>query len=776
MNNDAVKLFESLQKLKVTDENKEEVEKIKKDIRNKDFKKALERIEKIQNSSKNVEDKKTEPKETKTKGRKKKTAKVEDKKSEEENKEDVEKNDVSDTEQEDKTKDVKGKTDEKNTEVSKDTAYKSATDVNDDDFFVTDEEEKANEFTEKSNEEDTNSNNDEYDDYDDYDEFADDPLFKRLKKYNDENDDYEDDSLNDNNKADSDEEDIDSDNSSNNEDEDDENNETDENKDTDETSDESEENDSEDEPDSTDKADADNEEEKKEEDTGIFPKELENKKLEHTYLGLLLTNPKLITKYYVTKKECYFEDDKCTEIYKSVLFTEGSKYTPEIAKDGFNLPKYNNEIRELKDDLMAEYRDSDYNIEETYIELKKLFTLRKSYLENPIKENQDKIVEIINYVLYKSMSVEEVESAVNQVTVTGKFKQAVLNKDLTTFLEMGDNTLTNGLAFPFPILSSVFKGLRKGETMAFAMPSNSGKSRFTINLAAYTAFVHKKKVLIISNEMSEDKMKLCLITTIINNPEIQKLHGQEISKTEGELLEFKFRPDDPKKVKVDENGFVIKEEKESQEDFVKRLTQISTEFNKTIKAVDWANKEINNSIYFINITDHTNDELKKVIMNFYYKEKIEYVFYDTLKTDTANIGKGEEIKKTATILSNLAQNFNMFIYSTLQLTESTTLPINLDVNDLAVSRTVKEVLDTLCLVKQINKETYDDYEYSLKEVDTKYFDLKKYTDPDVRYYACVVDKNRAGAKPKVLFRLNLAYNRWEELGYLRMKQQVDKNL
>ena len=59
-------------------------------------------------------------------------------------------------------------------------------------------------------------------------------------------------------------------------------------------------------------------------------------------------------------------------------------------------------------------------------------------------------------------------------------------------------------------------------------------------------------------------------------------------------------------------------------------------------------------------------------MNYYYKEKIEYVFYDTLKTDTANIGNGEEIKRTATILSNLAQNFNMFICSTLQLTESAT--------------------------------------------------------------------------------------------------------
>ena len=29
--------------------------------------------------------------------------------------------------------------------------------------------------------------------------------------------------------------------------------------------------------------------------------------------------------------------------------------------------------------------------------------------------------------------------------------------------------------------------------------------------------------------------------------------------------------------------------------------------------------------------------------------------------------------------------------------------------------------------------------------------IKKYKDPDVRYYACVVDKNRAGAKPKVVF-------------------------
>ena len=514
-----------------------------------------------------------------------------------------------------------------------------------------------------------------------------------------------------------------------------------------------------------------NEQLNKEESKGsIYPKELSDPELESKYIGLLLSDPKYIVKFYFLFDECFFEDDKLLNIYKSVIYTEGGSYTPEIAKEGFNFARDNEESYNLKYQLKKEVEDKDYNMEKVYRELKKLFILRKSYTEIPIKELQDKVVEIRDYVLYDQMSEEEVKSAVIQVNDTEKFKRAILNEGLTSFLEAGDNNLRNGIPLPFPTLTSVFKGIRKGETMAYAMPSNAGKSRFTTDIAAHTALVHKKKVLIISNEMSEEKMRLCLITTILNNEQIQQMHGHKISKTEGELLEFKFRPDDPKQVKVDENGYVVKEEGETQKQFVKRLTQVSTEFNNIIAVTDWANKELKNSLYFINITDHTNDELRKVIMNYYYKEKIEYVFYDTLKTDTANIGIGEELKKTATILSNLAQNFNMYICSTLQLAETDTLPVNLNVNDLAVSRTVKEVLDTLCLLKQINRDSYDKYEYSLNENDTKFYDLKKYDDPDVRYYACVVDKNRAGAKPTLLFRLNLAYNVWEELGYLRLKQ------
>ena len=509
--------------------------------------------------------------------------------------------------------------------------------------------------------------------------------------------------------------------------------------------------------------------ETKNDEDEIYQEKLNGTQLEYDFIGILLSNPKLIMKYYFLKEICLFKDEQCLNIYKSILFNEGAKYASEKAKDGFNFSKESEEIYNLKAKLKKQAEEEQKNPEKTYVELRKIFILRKSCLESPERYIQDKIAEITDYQLYDKMSPEEIEDAIKQVNITQKFKQSILSRNLVRFLESGENELANGLDYPFPIITQVFKGIRKGETMAFAMPSNSGKSRLTIDIAAYTSLVHKKKVLVISNEMSEEKMKLCLITTILNNPEIQKIHGQKVEISETELLEFKFKPDNIKDAKLDENGYILKEEKETQTQFVQRLSKISSQFNKVITAIEWASKQMNNSIYFINITDHTNDELQKVITNYYYKEKIEYVFYDTLKTDTANIGNPEEIKKTATILSNLAQNFDMFICSSLQLSENTTMPINLNVNDLAVSKTVKEVLDTLCLFKQISRDDYNKYEYSKQEVDTKFLNLEKSKNPDVRYYACVIDKNRAGAKPKLVFKLNLAYNSWEELGYLKLK-------
>ena len=357
---------------------------------------------------------------------------------------------------------------------------------------------------------------------------------------------------------------------------------------------------------------------KKEAEESLYPEKLRNYALEKDFIGMLLNDPKLMAKYYILNDECYFDNKIFLEIYKGIVFTEGEAYTPYIAKSGYNFGKNNYEINHTKECLKYEYeyKCEKLNMEKIYVEIKKLFILRKNYTSMPIKSIQNGIVKITEYKLYDQMSEEEVKSAVNQVMVTDKFKQSVLSEELTDFFVQGNNNLTNGLEFPFRIISSVFKGIRRGETMAFAMPSNAGKSRFTINIAAYVAFIHKKKVLVISNEMSEEKMKLCLITTILNNEPYQKLHGQKLHKSEGELLEFKFRPDNLENVNVDENGYVIKEKNETQEEFVARLKNISEEFRMTLRAMDWVKEQTENSIYFVNITNHTNDELQKIIMNY----------------------------------------------------------------------------------------------------------------------------------------------------------------
>ena len=136
--------------------------------------------------------------------------------------------------------------------------------------------------------------------------------------------------------------------------------------------------------------------------------------------------------------------------------------------------------------------------------------------------------------------------------------------------------------------------------------------------------------------MNNDNNKW-LLTTIINDPEIQKLHGQKLHKTEGELLDLKFRPDKDKKVKVDEEGFVLREEGEDNEAFVTRLEEISEEYRKTVAVTDWVEEQHDRRVNFIHLTDYTNENLRKIILNYYYKENIEYIFYDTLKTDTEHI-------------------------------------------------------------------------------------------------------------------------------------------
>ena len=500
-----------------------------------------------------------------------------------------------------------------------------------------------------------------------------------------------------------------------------------------------------------------------------FPDILVDEKLEIEYVGMLLNNPKGISMFHFYNDECYFSAPGILNIYKLVVFKFGEVYTPEAVKQTFSFPKVNEETEKIIDVCKAYAQKRNGDIQEVFTKLKKLFILKKAYSFSPTELIKQKVVGIRNYERYPDMTIEEIKTRVDNLGLLSSVKEGVMNHDITQFMLEGNNNLKTGLRIPFPLMDKTFKGIRKSETMAFAMPSNAGKSRFIINFIAYLAFVNQKKVLLISNEMTEEKMKLCLITTILNSEIMQGLHGQKLHKREAEILGMKFRPNEGVNVEVDKDGFIVKGENETDEEFIERLKQISNEFNQTVIATDWVAKQC--SIFFVYVADHTNDELRSIIMDYYYREGIEYVIYDTLKTDIQNIGNSEELKKTATVLSSMAQRYNLFIGSTMQLQENTTPPLNLNINDIATSRTVKEVLDNLCLIKEVPRATYGDYEVSKVEEGEDYHDIEMPDLLNTKYYACVVDKNRAGSKPKLLFRLNLDFNYWEEMGYVRCKQK-----
>ena len=97
-------------------------------------------------------------------------------------------------------------------------------------------------------------------------------------------------------------------------------------------------------------------------------------------------------------------------LYKIVLFRDGEEYAPAIAKDKYQLPRENPHTYELKFKVRKIAASQDYDTEEVYTKLKKLFILKKYYMIAATKLLQDEILKIKDYELYADMTVEEVKT------------------------------------------------------------------------------------------------------------------------------------------------------------------------------------------------------------------------------------------------------------------------------------------------------------------------------------------------------------------------------
>jgi hypothetical protein len=83
-------------------------------------------------------------------------------------------------------------------------------------------------------------------------------------------------------------------------------------------------------------------------ESATFPPALADTTLERRYLGLILNEIKAIAVYYFKFEDAYFVDENYLNVYKKILFTDGEKYAPREAKDGFNFAKESSELYDLK--------------------------------------------------------------------------------------------------------------------------------------------------------------------------------------------------------------------------------------------------------------------------------------------------------------------------------------------------------------------------------------------------------------------------------------------
>ncbi len=360
-------------------------------------------------------------------------------------------------------------------------------------------------------------------------------------------------------------------------------------------------------------------------------------------------------------------------------------------------------------------------------------------------------------------------------TVINAAKEAV---SLTDSMEETVNSYIDvpmmGLKTPWALYNELFMGLTKEDIILEGFLSNEGKTRKLMMLAAYVVLVQNRNFLFISNEMSEKKLRSCLITTVLNNREFKELHNIDLIKPEKEIVLGMYR---------DRQGKIIYRKKdgegrftETKQEYLSRIQNTSDEYWDVVNVAKWIDKHSKGKLLFCDVgDDYSNTRIEFELRKYKAVSNVTYYCYDTLKGY-----KSEDwaaIKQAATRLKELTKELEMSGFITFQLTDDTVFTdiFSLSSNNIAGAKGIKHVTDALTLGKRIPKEIYSKYSIVTEnktwgEPVTENLDYKK------QYFAIKADKNRSGSKDKLMaFEIDLDLNIWRNVGYFIKKQKSDED-
>ena len=410
----------------------------------------------------------------------------------------------------------------------------------------------------------------------------------------------------------------------------------------------------------------------------------------------------------------------------------------------------------------------DFDVRSCFDRLKKYSLLReyeRRGFNTDFIKNQNRFDYYTAKDIYKLVRTQA--DRVNTV-IMGDSDIDILNSKVNDLIDGCLDTPDQGFTIPFPILNEVFMGMQKKTIMAVAAMSNAGKSRLMIKLVAYATLVLHKRTLVLLNEMTVEKMRKALLTTVINNPEYKALHGVDIVKPEREIVMGMYRDRDGNFIyrRRDKEGNFA----ESKEDFLQRVKDNSDEYHKVKQVASWIESQMQALIYVKDISsDYSDHVLEFEIRKAVITKGVELWFYDTCKNEQT--GEWSAFKITVSKLAEICKPLNVFGYLSMQLNDETNsvAPDAMNSSCIAEARQTKHVLDSLIMIKQIDVGDYHKYQYIKRNEEDWGSDVTKDLSQNKIYYCFVVDKNRGGEKPKVLFEVNLNLNTWSECGMLQRR-------
>ncbi len=496
-----------------------------------------------------------------------------------------------------------------------------------------------------------------------------------------------------------------------------------------------------------------------------------NVQSEYLFVGSLYKNPDQYLLYGESVRSSYDFADEATKFFYDMFELMYNTFSQDFSERTINTFATMDSTRYA---LFNRYQG--YKTVKAYMDASNPEDIRNYYdtvkKYSVLREYQRKgfpVEWIANSKKFQTMSAEEIvqiiigmASKVNTVILCEK-ESVVVNSKMVETQKRYLITPQMGVPTPWQGYNDMFRGCREEKVIFDGALSNEGKTRKLMQLAAHIALVEDKSVLIMSNEMSEEDLRSCLLTTVINNPEYRQFHGVDINKKEEEIVLGQYRNDTT-------GEMIVRAENESEDEYYFRVWNESSEYRKVQKVSEWIDTKREKNLYFKDMgEDYSDQAIEMTVKKHKELYGIKYFMYDTLKGYRSD--DWQTVKQTATMLKELMKNEKLFMYAVFQLTDDTVYcdVFDLTSNNIANAKQLKHVADHLVLNMKIHKADYKKYKYI--SYDKTLGNIEHELNENKVYYGAKIDKNRAADKSKLLlFEVDLNYNTWVNVGFLIQRE------